>query len=122
MGQLIHLAVDESQHNMDGLLLHGRDGANTVEAFISRRVMDRWVDPIEPYRRRKSLFRAEYNSLGERNLPLIAKIIATKYARGVAGNRQYPFVDILTDDIEAGGEQLDLSTLSRCEARPGSDQ
>jgi hypothetical protein len=32
--------VDETPHNMDGLLLHAWDGSERVEAFISRRVMD----------------------------------------------------------------------------------
>ena len=42
---LTEIKVDELPHNMDGLLLHGRDGSERVEAFISRRVMDSWVDP-----------------------------------------------------------------------------
>ena len=45
---LTEFAVDEGPHSMDGLLLHARDGDQIVEAFISRQVMDRWVDPIEP--------------------------------------------------------------------------
>ena len=44
---LTRFAVDDGPHNMDGLLLHARDGGENVEAFISRLVMDRWVDPIE---------------------------------------------------------------------------
>ena len=47
---LTGLAVDAGPHNMDGLLLHAWDGPERVEAFISRRVMDSWVDPREPYR------------------------------------------------------------------------
>src|SRR4029077_6857241 len=39
---------DEGPHNMDGLLLHTWDGPERVEAFISRRGMDSWVDPREP--------------------------------------------------------------------------
>jgi hypothetical protein len=31
--------------------------------------MDDWVDPKQPYGRRKSLFRAQYNALGQRNVP-----------------------------------------------------
>ena len=46
---LTGLAVDEGPHNMDGLLFYAREGSQTVEAFISRRVMDSWVDPREPY-------------------------------------------------------------------------
>jgi len=56
---LTEIEVDETPHNMDGLLLHGRDGAERVEAFISRQVMESWVDPREPYRKRRSLFRAQ---------------------------------------------------------------
>jgi hypothetical protein len=52
---LARLAVDETPHNMDGLLLHGWDGSERVEAFISRRVMDSWVDPRDPYRKGRSL-------------------------------------------------------------------
>ena len=45
---LTEIKVDESPHNMDGLLLRGRDGSERVEAFISRQVMDSWVDPTIP--------------------------------------------------------------------------
>ena len=34
---LKEIEVDETPHNMDGLLLHGWDGSERVEAFISRR-------------------------------------------------------------------------------------
>ena len=39
---LTEIEVDETPHNMDGLLLHGWDGSERVEAFISRRVMESW--------------------------------------------------------------------------------
>jgi hypothetical protein len=45
---LTEIAVDDGPHNMDGLLLHTWDGSERVEAFISRRVMDSWVDPRGP--------------------------------------------------------------------------
>jgi len=61
---LTQLAVDDGPHNSDGLLLHGWDGDQQVTGFISRRVMDDWVDPRQPYRGRKSLYRAQYNALG----------------------------------------------------------
>ena len=35
---LKEIEVAETPHNMDGLLLHGWDGSEGVEAFISRRV------------------------------------------------------------------------------------
>jgi len=39
------LAIDDGPHNSDGLLLHAWDGSERVRAFISRRVMEDWVDP-----------------------------------------------------------------------------
>jgi hypothetical protein len=111
-GYLTHLAVDEGPHNSDGLLLHGRDGAAAVTAFISRRVLDRWVNPITPYGRSKSLFREQYNALGKHNLAAIQRIASAKYRRGLAFNRQHPFVDILLADITESGEMLDLSKLT----------
>ena len=102
---------------MDGLLLHGRDGSERVEAFISRRVMDSWVDPREPYRRR-SLLRAQYNALGKLNLAAIERIAASKYQRGVAFNRQHPFVDILLSDVTESKEALNMSELVREPALP----
>jgi hypothetical protein len=97
------LRVDETSHNSDGMLLHGQDGPATVTAFISRRVLDRWLDPVEPYGRGKSLFRDQYNALGKLNLAAIERIIAVKYQRGAAFNRQHPFVDVLLADITESG-------------------
>jgi hypothetical protein len=57
--------------------------------------MDDWVDPKQPYGKRKSLFRAEYNALGKRNLAAIHRIVSSKCQRGAAFNRQHPFVDVL---------------------------
>src|SRR5690242_8027255 len=81
--------------------------------FISRRVMDDWVDPRQPYGRRQSLFREQYNALGKRNLSIIQRIVALKYQRGAAFNRQHPFVDVLLSDITESGEVLDVSELKR---------
>jgi hypothetical protein len=105
--QLVRLSVDESPHNSDGLLLHCLDGAQPVTAFISRHVMDDWANSKRPPGSRKSLFRHEYNALGKRNLPAILRIVAGKYQRGLAFNRQHPFVDVLVSDITASGEVLD---------------
>ena len=110
--QIMQLAVDDSPHNSDGLLLHGWDGPQQVTAFISRQVMDSWVDPIQPYARRKSLFRQQYNALGKRNLAAIERIVVSKYRRGPAFNRQHPFVDVLLADITESGEVLDVSELA----------
>jgi hypothetical protein len=68
---LTQLAVDDGPHNSDGLLLHGWDGDQQVTGFVSRRVMDDWVDPRQPYRGRRSLYRGQYNALGNRNLAAI---------------------------------------------------
>jgi hypothetical protein len=110
---LMKFTVDEGAHNSDGLLLHGLDGDKQVTGFISRRVMDDWVDPRQPYRGRKSLYRAQYNALGKRNLAAIERVVMSKYERGPAFDRQYPFVDILLSDIIESGETLDTSELVR---------
>ena len=109
--RLTRFAVDDGAHNSDGLLLHGWDGPQQVTAFISRRVMDNWVDPRRSLKSRKSLFRAQYNALGNRNLPAIERIAMSKYQRGLAFNRQHPFVDILLSDITESGKVLDISQL-----------
>lgn len=114
---LTQLAVDVGPHNSDGLLLHGWDETAEITAFISRRVMDNWIDPIQPYGRRQSLFRKEYNALGIRNLPAITRIVTAKYDRGAAFNRQHPFVDVLLSDITDSGEVLEVSGLVREERR-----
>jgi len=105
---LTQLTIDDSAHCMDGLLLHARDGATEVEAFISRRVMDAWVGPTKPAGWNKSLHRDQYNALGKRNLAAIARIVASKYEKGAAFNRQHPFVDVLFADISDSGEVLVL--------------
>ncbi len=104
--QLVRFVVDESPHNSDGLLLHCWDGAQPVTAFISRRVIDDWADPRRSLKSRKSLYRGQYNALGKRNLPAIQRIVAGKYQRGLAFNRQHPFVDLLLSDITESGEEL----------------
>lgn len=111
--KLTQFAVDDGPHNGDGLVLRGWDGSQQVEGFISRRVMDDWVDPIQPYGIRKSLFRAQYNALGQRNLSAIERIVTAKYQRGPAFNRQHPFVDVLLADIRESGEMLELDELAR---------
>jgi hypothetical protein len=118
---LTGLAVDEGPPNMDGLLLHAWDGPERVEAFISRPVMDSWVDPREPDRGRRSLLRAQYNALGKFNLAAIERIVGSKYQRGAAFNRQHPFVDILLSDIMESEATLDTSELI-CEPPPPSFQ
>src|SRR5438067_13887925 len=52
-------AIDDTPHNRDGLVVQAWDGDKRVDAFISRRVMDEWVEPVSPPGRRRSLFRAE---------------------------------------------------------------
>ena len=110
--QLTQFAVDDSPHNRDGLVLHGWDGDQEVIGFISRRVMADWAEP-GCYDKRKSLFREQYNALGERNLAPIEQIVTLKYRRGAAFNRQHPLVDILLSDIAESGELLHVSQLVR---------
>jgi hypothetical protein len=105
--------IDDGPHNMDGLRLFALDGAQPIEAFISRKVMDVWVDSIEHNGGRQSLFRRQYNALGKANLESIRRIVGTKYGQGAAFNRQHPFVEVLFADITESGEVLDLSELVR---------
>ena len=109
----MNFSVDDGPHNSDGLLLHGWDGDQQVTAFISRRVMGDWVNPRQPYGGKQSLYREQYNALGKRNLPAIERIATSKYQRGLAFNRQHPFVDILLSDITESEEVLDTNELVR---------
>lgn len=110
---LTRFGVDDGPHNMDGLRLLGRNGTERIEAFISRKVMDIWVESIEHRGGRQSLFRDQYNSLGKRNLAVIERIVNAKYQRGGATNREHPFVDVLFSDITESGETLDIGDLVR---------
>jgi len=98
---------------MDGLRLFAQDGSKRVEAFISRKVMDVWVDSVEHRGARQSLFRDQYNALGKLNLAAIQRIVSAKYQGGAASNRQHPFLEVLFSDITESGETLDLSELVR---------
>ncbi len=110
--------IDDGPHNMDGLRLLAEDQGDRVEAFISRKVMDIWVESIEHRGGRQSLFRDQYNALGKRNLAAIERIVNAKYQRGPAFSRQHPFVDVLFADITESGEALDLSGLVRLPVLP----
>lgn len=111
--QLTGLTVDESPHNKDGLLLHGWAGEEVVTAFVGRNVMDIWAGPAPFDPKRKSLFPAEYNALGKRNIEVIERIARLKYRRGLSFSRQQPFVDIVAADIVESGEALDMQDLAR---------
>ena len=115
---LTRFGIDDSSHNMDGLRLLARDGAERVEEFIGRKVMDVWVESIEHRGGRQSLFRDQYNALGKRNLAAIERIVNAKYQRGAAINRQHPFVEVLFSDITESGEMLDLGGLVRLPLPP----
>ena len=110
---LMQYRVDDGPHNMDGLRIYAQDGSQTVEAFISRKVMDVWANSVEHLGGRQSLYRDQYNALGKLNFAAIQRVVSTKYQRGAAFNRQYPFVEILFSDITESGETLDLSELVR---------
>lgn len=110
---LSRFSIDESLHNRDGLAIKAFDGSTLVDAFISRHVMDEWVEPVAPAGRRRSLYRKQYNELGRKNLPAIARIVSSKYDRGPTFNRQHPYVEVLTADITECGEVIDQSGLVR---------
>jgi hypothetical protein len=109
---LTGMAIDETDHSRDGLLLHGWDQADEVTAFIGRKVMDDWVAGDGGGARRPSLFRDQYTALGKRNLAAIDRVVRTKYDRGPGFNRQHPFVEVLLADIVESGEVLDTSLLA----------
>jgi hypothetical protein len=52
---LKQLAVDDSPHYRDGLVLHGYKGSSEVTAFISRLVIDDWIDPMQGDQKRRKL-------------------------------------------------------------------
>ena len=110
---LTQFSVDDGPHNMDGLRLCAQDGTEPVEAFIGRKVMDVWAESVEHRGGRQSLFRNQYNALGQLNLAAIERIVSAKYERGATFNRQHPFVEVLVSDIMESGETLDLSELVR---------
>lgn len=114
---LTQFRVDDGPHAMDGLRLFAQDGNERVEAFVGRKVMDVWVDSVEHRGGRQSLFREQYNALGNLNLAALQRIVSAKFQRGAALNRQLPFVEVLSSDIADSGEALDLSELVR-EALP----
>ena len=110
---LTQFSVDDGPHSMDGLRLLAQDGTDRIEAFIGRKVMVVWAESVEHSGGRRSLFRAQYNALGKLNLAAIERIVSAKYQRGVAFNRQHPFIEVLFSDITESGEVLDLAELVR---------
>jgi len=52
--------------------------ATKERLVVSRRVMDDWVDPRQPYRGRKSLYREKYNAIGKSSLAAIERIVTSK--------------------------------------------
>jgi hypothetical protein len=110
---LTQFSVDDGLHSMDGLRLSARDGAERIEAFVSRKVMDVWADSIEHHGGRQSLSRDQYNALGKLNLAALKRIVSAKYQRGAGFNRQHPFVEVLFSDITESGEVLNLGELVR---------
>jgi len=111
--QRLMLAVDETEHSRDGLVLHSFDQSPEITAFIGRRVMDEWVAGERRADAGPSLYREEYNALGARNLPVIGRIVRAKYGDGSGFDAEHPFVDILLADISASGEWLDRGQLQR---------
>ncbi|NPU11402.1 signal transduction histidine kinase [Bradyrhizobium sp. 83012] len=115
---LSHFRIDQSPHTMDGLRLFAQDGNDPVEAFVSRRVLDTWAESVEHRGGHQSLFRNQYNALGQLNLPALTRIVSAKYERGPAFNRQHPFIDVLFSDIAESEEDLNLTELVRDELPP----
>ena len=111
-------AIDEGPHQRDGLVVQAWDDDERIDAFISRHVMDAWVERVSSRGQRRSLFRAEYNALGLRNLDAIARIVSAKYDRGPAFNRQHPYVEVLLSDVLESGEAIDQSQLVRAVLPP----
>lgn len=105
--------IDGSPHSRDGLVISAIDGSKTIDAFIGRKVMDQWANMGLSSPDSRSLYRAEYNALGIRNLSAIRRIVALKYERGLAYNRQHPYVEVLISDIVESGEALDQTQLRR---------
>ena len=60
---LAQFSIDDGPHNMDGLRLFARDGAERIEAFVGRKVLDVWAESVEHRGGRQSLFRHQYNAL-----------------------------------------------------------
>ena len=110
---LAQFRVDEEPHSMDGLRLFALDGAERVEAFVGRKVLDVWAESVEHRGGRQSLFRDQYNALGKLNLAALQRIVSAKYQQGAAFNRQHPFIEVLFSDITESGEVLDLTELVR---------
>lgn len=54
---LAQFSIDDGPHNMDGLRLLAQDGAERVEAFVGRKVLDVWAEPVEHRGGRQSLIR-----------------------------------------------------------------
>ncbi len=110
---LAQFSIDDGPHNMDGLRLFAMDGAEQVEAFVGRKVLDVWAESVEHRGGRQSLFRDQYNALGKLNLAALQRIVSGKYQRGAASNRQHPFIEVLFSDIAESGEDLNLTELAR---------
>ena len=78
---LTQFGIDDRPHSMGGLRLCARDGNERVEAFIGRKVMDVWAESVEHHGGHQSLFREQYNALGQRNLAAIERIVSQIPAR-----------------------------------------
>src|ERR1700752_141911 len=110
---LDRISVDESAHNRDGLVLRAWDEDKPVDVFISRKVMDFWVEPCGISAASRSLYRAEYNELGKRNIDSIAQIVAKKYDRSMSLDCECPYVEVLASDIVESDVAIDQSRLIR---------
>jgi hypothetical protein len=97
---------------MDGMVLRAPDGSEYVRAFISRRVMTIWVEPIEPLGRQKSLSSHAIQFAWQAEPSGDWRIASCRYNRGLAFNRQHPSISY-SPDITRSGEALDVNDLAR---------
>jgi len=110
---LAQFSIDDGPHNMDGLRLCARDGAERVEAFVGRKVLDVRAESVKLREGRQRLFRDQYSALGKLNLAALQRVVNGKYQRRAASNRQHPFVEVLFSDIAESGDDLNLTELVR---------
>jgi hypothetical protein len=117
--KLTQFAVDDGPHSSDGSLLHGRDGDQHVTGFISRRVMDDWVDPRQALpKAKKPLSRAvqragQAQPRGDRKESLQPNICKARCS--IAGTRLWTFC--YPTSRKVGGK--DVAQLVRASGRGG---
>ena len=113
---LTEFMVVQAGHGFEGSLISALDGPRTVLALVRRTALEDHFQVTGG-----GLSPEERNLLVDRNLPAFERIVAAKYGRGEASTlsrdgREYPFVEVLLDDIERSGEVLTDSVLAMARA------